>query len=165
MRLNLGCGDAYAHGWHNVDQRDCPWRRDETVDLTGPLPWAERSVVLAYAGHVLEHLTPDQCLSLLTGLRRCMVPDGRVLVVGPDLDLVAKLGTGPFHTLDEVRHGGCRWPGDEHRWECTTAAVMDLLTGAGWVDVTDVGIANVPVCWPVVDRAPRWQLAVGALAW
>lgn len=160
MRLNLGAGDSYVQKWHNVDRDSCPFKRDETVDLTGPLPWPAESISLVYAGHVLEHLTEDQCRTLLAELLKRMMPGGQILVVGPDLELAQRLGTGPHHTLDELRHGARRWEGDEHRWECTTAKVVQLLTETGWSHVTDVGIGNVPVFWPVVDRAPQWQLAV-----
>lgn len=160
--LNLGCGDAYVHGWVNVDHEDCPYKRDETLDLTGELPWTNVSV--AYLGHLLEHLTPPQCLGLLTGLCDRMVPGGMVMVVGPDVELAALYGTGPWHTMDQLRHGADRWGGDVHHWECTTAKVIELLVEAGWSDVTDVGIENVPPFWPVVDRRLRWQLAVGAHA-
>jgi len=162
VRLNLGCADRYVEGWHNVDHESCPHRRDETVDLTGPLPWPDHSITHAYAGHVLEHLTRDQCLKLLTDLRDRMVPGGQIMVVGPDIELAQRLGAGPWHTMDELRHGGKRWPGDEHQWECTAALVEQLLWDAGWLWVTDVGIVNVDPSWPVVDRVPLWQLAVSA---
>lgn len=164
MRLNLGSGDWYIEGWHNIDHQGSPHKRDETIDLTGDLPWPDHSISEVYAGHVLEHLTVDQCRALLAGLRRRMVPGGRIMVVGPDMDLVERLGPGSAHRIDELRHGGCRWLGDQHQWECTTADVMALLRTAGWSEVTDVGIRNVDPSWPVVDRVPQWQLAVSATA-
>jgi len=164
VRLNLGSADRYVEGWHNVDHEACPHRRDETVDLTGPLPWPDHSITHVYAGHVLEHLTRDQCLKLLTDLRDRMVPGGQIMVVGPDIELAQRLGAGPWHTMDELRHGGKRWPGDEHQWECTAALVEQLLWDAGWSWVMDVGIINVDPSWPVVDRVPLWQLAVSATA-
>lgn len=164
MMVNLGSGDWYQHGWHNVDHALSPHRRDETVDLAGELPWPPGSITDVYAGHVLEHLTREQCAKLLAELRPLMVPGGRIMVVGPDLDKARALGIGPSHTLDELRFGSNRWPGDLHQWECTTARVMDLLSAAGWSDVTDVGINQVDPLWPVVDREPQWQLAVSAVA-
>jgi len=106
VKLNLGCADRYAEGWHNVDHEACPHRRDETVDLTGPLPWPDHSITHVYAGHVLEHLTRDQCLKLLTDLRDRMVPGGQIMVVGPDIELAQRMGAGPWHTMDELLHGG-----------------------------------------------------------
>lgn len=164
MKLNLGNGNIYVQGWHNVDHALSPHPRDETVDLTGALPWKPASIVHVYAGHVLEHLTQDQCLKLLTNLLPCMAKFGKIMVVGPDMELARAMDVTPWHTLDEIIHGGRRWPGDEHQWECTTDAVMELLNQAGWQKITNVGITNVDSWWPVADRGPRWQLAVTARA-
>jgi predicted SAM-dependent methyltransferase len=164
VKLNLGCADRYVEEWHNVDHEPCPHPRDETVDLTGPLPWPPNSITYVYAGHILEHLTYEQCQKLLLRLRDQMVPGGQLMAVGPDMALVERLGAGDQHGLEELRHGGNRWPGDEHRWECTTVLVEELLRNAGWLEVTNVGIINVPMLWPVIDRVPEWQFAVSAVA-
>lgn len=164
VKLNLGCAEHYILGWYNVDHEPCPYGRDETVDLTQPLPVSLHGITHVYAGHVLEHLSLSQCGYLLTELRTRMIPGGQIMVVGPDVELAQELGVGPWHNVDEIRAGAKRWPGDEHQWECTAAQVMGLLVGAGWRNVIDVGIAEVDECWPVADRVPQWQLAVSALA-
>lgn len=167
MKLNLGCGDRYAEGWHNVDFAGSPHRKDEEVDLRTsalPLPWTLEGVELAYAGHLLEHLFVDEVLVLLAALRVCMAEDGELMVVGPDIILaqgMAVAGTLDV-TMDSLTNGGHRWHGDEHRWHCTTWAVEALLRTTGWSEVTRVGIANVPDFWPVADRGPQWQCAVSA---
>lgn len=164
MKLNLGAGDRYADGWHNVDWPGSPHTKDETVDLTGPLPWPAGTIQLAYAGHVLEHLTLDQCLHLLAALRPCLTVDGTLLVVGPDLDrarTLAAAGTLDV-TLESLQYGAHRWPGDEHQWECTPRLVEQLLTAAGWQGIHEVPIGDVDAVWPVADRRPVWQCAVKA---
>ena len=84
VKLNIGCGDRWAGGWWNVDFAGSPHRKDEEVDLRrNDLPWS--GVELAYAGHVLEHLFVNEAITLLTALRRCMAPDGELMVVGPDV--------------------------------------------------------------------------------
>jgi predicted SAM-dependent methyltransferase len=160
--LNLGCGDRCAPGWHNVDHAGSPHHRDETVDLRGDLPWT--GVTHAYAGHLLEHLYVGQCLKLLRRLLGCMAPDGELMVVGPDLLLaqqMAALGTLDV-TMQSLTDGGCRWPGDEHRWHCTSLDVEEMLRVTGWREITRVGINGVPGVWPVADRRPQWQCAVSA---
>lgn len=162
MRVNLGCGDRYADGWHNVDHQGCPHRKDETVDVCGPLPWT--GITHAYAGHLLEHLYVGQVLSLLRRLRVCMAPDGELMIVGPDVLIaqgMAVAGTLDV-TLESLTQGARRWTGDEHRWHCTTYDVEELCRSAGWTQVRRVGIQNVPDMWPVADRGPRWQCAVSA---
>ena len=168
MRVNLGCADRYAVGWRNVDHVACPYHVDEVVDLTEPLPWATRSITHVYAGHVLEHLTMADAEQLLKRLHPCMSEGGRIMVVGPDVDRArAMIKNGTFddryHSLETIIHGDHRWPGTEHRWECTAERVMSLLYAAGWSDVRSVGIADVADSWPVVDRSQLWQCAVTAV--
>lgn len=164
MLINLGCGDRYAGGWLNVDHAGSPHKKDLTLDITDELPWAPGSVLHVYLGHVLEHLTMAQCRSLLKRLRPLVRPEGQILVVGPDVEVaqaMADAGTLEV-TMDSLRFGGNRWPGDEHRWECTAGKVARILRAAGWGSVEDVGINNVAGFWPVADRNPQWQCAVTA---
>lgn len=169
MRVNLGCGDRYVDGWWNVDHEGSPHPKDETVDLTGELPWAPNTITYAYAGHILEHLTKSTALSLLVRLRACMAIGGRLLVVGPDVrkaeEMIAN-GTFDFrwgHTLDSLKYGGDRWPGDTHQWECDAEQVMELLESAGWNYVINLhSVNNAPSFWPIADREPQWQCAVWA---
>lgn len=161
--LNLGCGDRYAPGWHNVDL-ESPHRKDEIVDLTGDLPWPDGEFDRVYLGHVLEHLRIDEAGLLLKRLLRVVKPGGIVMVVGPDLNraqVMAEAGTLDV-TMDSLRFGASRWPGDEHHWECTGDIVVGLLKHSGWSGVTEVGIENVSLVWPVADRRPLWQCAVEA---
>lgn len=162
MRLNLGCGDRYADGWHNVDHAGCPHRKDEAVDVRGDLPWS--GVTHAYCGHLLEHLYPGVALSFLARLRRRMAVDGQLMVVGPDVahaQLLAGLGQLDV-PLSSLTDGAGRWVGDEHRWHCTALDVRIMLEFAGWSEVADIGISHVPALWPVADRRPIWQFAVSA---
>ena len=162
MRLNLGCGDRYASGWHNVDHAGSPHHKDETVDLTGPLPWWPHMVELAYAGHVLEHLPMGGVLDLLERLWLCMRPGGILMVVGPDLvraQAMAEAGTLDV-TMDSLRYGASRWPGDEHRWECAPELIVSALKASGWRQVVEVPFPSLDPLWPVADRGPQWQCAV-----
>lgn len=164
MKLNLGCGDRYAEGWHNVDWAGSPHRKDEAVDLTGELPWTAQKWDLVYAGHVLEHLTIDQCQDLLDRLLCCMMDHGKLMVVGPDIDRAQEMAiAGTLDvTMDSLKFGAHRWPGDEHQWECTPGVIEELLTSTGWRSVKEVGIENVGLIWPIADRGPTWQCAVEA---
>lgn len=168
MRLNLGCGDRYVEGWTNIDFQS-PHRLDERVDLTGPLPqhWIGK-VTHVYAGHLFEHLTRDECRWLGLRVLKAVHADGCVFVaVGPDVKLAeqmaveGRLNTG--HTLDEIRHGGGRWPGDKHQWETTGSAVGTILAEVGWPVVHQIRpFSALEPGWPVADPAPQWQYAVRA---
>jgi len=82
MKLNLGAGDRYVPGWHNVDRADCPHRKDEAFDLRMPPPWKE--VQYAYAGHVLEHLRVGEPRPDLPVLRA--YPEALGALVRPDVE-------------------------------------------------------------------------------
>ncbi|MFC7071357.1 class I SAM-dependent methyltransferase [Halobaculum lipolyticum] len=78
-RLNLGCGDDYREGWHNVDVA-ASVAPDEVVDLAErPWPWPDDAWTHVRAEHVLEHLDPvpwDE-------LTRVLAPGGRLELVYP----------------------------------------------------------------------------------
>jgi hypothetical protein len=170
MKVNLGCADRYVDGWVNVDWAGSPHRKDVELDLALDLmPWPAYTVTDVYAGHVLEHIEYDKIALTLRDVRDCMVAGGRIMVVGPDCNKARQLeAMGLFDhswgSLNDVIDGDHRWPGTEHKWECTTPLVVELLHDAGWYEITDVGIEHVSNFWPVVDRVQRWQFAVGAVA-
>lgn len=166
MKLNLGCGDRYAPGWHNVDWAGSPHRKDETVDLSGPLPWPDSSIESIYLGHVLEHLTHTDCHLLLQRLHRCAMSTGVIMVVGPDLPTAYKMqeaGTLDV-TIDSLLYGAERWPGDRHLWESSMETTRELMIGAGWKYTHhQESLAEVATFWPVADARPRWQFALWAI--
>jgi hypothetical protein len=165
VKLNLGCGDRYVPGWHNVDRADCPHRKDEAHDLRDFLPWT--GVQYAYAGHLLEHLQVGNALVFLERLLGCMASGGELMVVGPDVVLAEAMlagGQALGVSLESLKYGASRWPGDEHRWECSELDIRIMLKLTGWIDIVNVGIAQVPEMWPVADRGPQWQCAVSARA-
>lgn len=170
MKLNLGCGDRYVSGWTNIDLPDMPHQADQRVDLSGELPWSADSIECVYAGHVLEHMDRMDCLILLVRLRECMMRNGSIMVVGPDIDRALKIFGAQNNvpdefgvTLDALRFGAGRWVGDVHLWECTEVRLVELLTDAGWAKVTPMAMDEVQLLWPVADARPQWQCAVGAL--
>lgn len=169
MKINLGCGDRYVPGWVNVDLPGMPHRVDRSVDLTGELPWPEKSIEAVYAGHVLEHLHKADAYDLVARLRPLVQPGMPIMLVGPDLLRAREIFPGddvPDEfgvTYNMLRHGADRWGGDVHRWDCTSSVLEDMLTRGGWEKVTPMDMDAVKVLWPVADARPKWQCAVGAL--
>lgn len=176
MKLNLGCGDRYVPGWHNVDWAGCPHHVDETVDLSeGTLPdhWLGAATHI-YAGHLLEHLHQADAAELLRNLLDVAHVNGCLLMlVGPDCDVATRMqmaGTldTTYHSLDSILHGDHRWPGTDHLWPHAAHDVVSALHDAGWPAIADLGgirgmdgLAGGDL-WPVADRTPPWQYAVRA---
>ncbi|HKB13541.1 MAG TPA: methyltransferase domain-containing protein [Vicinamibacterales bacterium] len=107
-RLNVGSGPVTAPEWINIDGswqawlagRRClaplvsaalgvqvgHWPRDIRYrDIRRGLGYADRSVAIVYASHVLEHLYRDEALAFLRDVRRSLAPGGVCRVVVPDV--------------------------------------------------------------------------------
>lgn len=154
LRLNIGSGDHYAPGWANIDTQ--PDVHPDVVASAVDLPYPTGSVDALYAGHVLEHLDWDGARLALAEFHRVLRPGGLLCVVGPDSTGVQP-GTQLHH---DIVHGGHRWAGDEHRWECTAPKLLELVS-EHFPDASQTPIADVPEAWPVVSRI-WWQAAVTA---
>lgn len=154
MRLNVGSGDHYQDGWTNVDTYD-GHRHDELWSICEPWPYGDETVERIYAGHVIEHLTPEQAKMAFVEALRVLQPGGTIMVVAPDMERCDdQFGPGHVH-----RAGGHRWPGDEHQWETTERAVADVMAAVG-LTVTPVAPSAVGrLGFPIVSP-DRWQLAV-----
>jgi hypothetical protein len=142
-----------------------------TPDIIGSLtalPSELDNVGAAYCGHVLEHLPYSDVAPALRGLRQRMVPGGRILAVGPDVDRAAKMlaeGAMSEEEHDLAGVGGAqRWHGDYHHWACTEALLLQSLEDAGFRDVRALPVNDVALGgWPVASYA-KWQAAVTGLA-
>lgn len=150
-RLNVGCGDVRVRGWVNVDLTFL-----DTIDLQASataLPFADRTFERVYGGHVFEHVPPAAAGAFLGELVRV---GGTVALVWPDL-LEARRGRRegwmPAQTLEEMTHGGHRWPGDEHRQFPTPQQLP-----AGWTVTTTGELERSG--WPVTNAEAPCQHAV-----
>lgn len=121
------------------------------------LPLPDRTISHIYCGHVLEHLTPAGLLRAMCEFRRVLRPEGRLCVVGPDLDRAIAGDADPV-LICAIRDGGDRWPGDRHLWESTEAvtlvAVQQMFPNARPVPITEVGDE-----WPLPFDV-WWQFAI-----
>lgn len=165
MKLNLGCGNHYAHGWTNVDiASNDHVRPDVVADITAPLPFDDDAATKVYLGHVLEHLDPAQVATVLDECRRILAADGVLCVVGPDCDRAdVLLARGEINAVEHglVVSGAGRWASDVHLWRCTETAVLAVLAAAKW-RTWRVGLSSLRPTWPLVSGV-AWQFAVQAV--
>lgn len=80
-KLNLGCGDDYRAGYHNIDIRP-EVDPDEVVNLDEfPWPWPDDAYEVVLASHVIEHLSDQH--RALRELSRIAEPGGIVRIRSP----------------------------------------------------------------------------------
>lgn len=170
MRVHFASGDhPFPAPWRNVDYHG----GDQTADLLGELPPNLTGIEWAYVGHFLEHLTPQEGIDFLTRVHARTRPGGRLLVVGPDVakgrewfacgrisaDLLYRIG----------KQGDPTGPGGAdrshcHLWDCTGSAVVDQATAAGWGQVEEFPLGQLPTRYPDIPviSLEEWQFAVVA---
>jgi SAM-dependent methyltransferase len=182
--LNVGCGPHPAKGWWNTDLVTTDTiRPDQIVDPGDPFPFDKDTFDRVYLGHVLEHVPWERLPAWLAELRRVLRPGGWVMAVGPDALRTIDLYRDGTATRDQLlaviegtgaylAHLGeyepIRWGGDRHHWNCYEQRVVDVLTDAGFDEVTPYPVGEdgrLPDHqirgggWPLVDGSPR-QFAV-----
>lgn len=89
MKLHLGCGSKYIPGFVHIDVID-----DDHIQHTGSicdLPYANESVNLVYASHVLEHFGRWETTTVLREWYRVLTHDGVLRLAVPDFAACAKL--------------------------------------------------------------------------
>jgi SAM-dependent methyltransferase len=82
-KLHLGCLTNVIPGWDNLDIVE-----GEGVifcDLRNDLPYADASVSRVFSEHLIEHLTKEVGVHLLTECFRVLVPGGCMRIGWPDL--------------------------------------------------------------------------------
>ncbi len=160
MKLNLGCGDHPARHrmpeWVDVDAHEGDGTDPSVVADIRDLPFEDDTAQQVYCGHVLEHLTKDDCLVALSEIERVLKPGGVLMVVGPD---AARARSHFPEALPDIENGASRWPGDAHLWIPTEESTVALLQRAGWTTLS-IPIAKVNGReWPVTSFI-GWQTAV-----
>ena len=82
LRLHLGSGVEYKHGWVNVDlvgdRVDLAW------DLTTPLPFPDRAAEAVFHEHLLTLIDLRKGLALLDEAFRVLAPGGVLRIGVPD---------------------------------------------------------------------------------
>ena len=119
VKLNLGSGQDQAPGWISYDRSRMPllsrlrlfragaalaarlgnpaahrvlrWPGSVRVrDLTKGIPHATGTVDAIYSSHMLEHLEPNDALSVLRECYRALRPGGTLRIVVPDLKFIVR---------------------------------------------------------------------------
>lgn len=96
VKLHLGCGSKYLHGWCNIDAypgqaTDTHRGEDVSADIwcdIKKLPTLDNTVDLIYTSHVIEHFYRHSAIELFHEFFRVLKPNGLVITEMPDLNRV-----------------------------------------------------------------------------
>lgn len=142
-KIQFGAGGLHIEGWENYDGPD-------TVDITKPLPFPDRSVDVVFADMCLEHVTHREAWSFLEECFRVLAPRGLIRMTVPDFQRIWKLKdpdwlrvnrqvTGNDGSLREQMRTVIFGHGHQAIWSAQLLkAVMEAI-GFDWVTVQLAG--------------------------
>lgn len=84
VRLNLGCGPYKLDGFINIDISD--FYNPDLVANVLNLPYEKNSVDVIYAGHLIEHLEPEELFDAIKHWRDLLKPGGTLYLTFPDFE-------------------------------------------------------------------------------
>lgn len=90
INLHLGCGKIYIPGFVHIDVRKFD-HVDHVTSVDKLYMFADNSVDLVYACHLLEHFHRSQTETVLAEWYRVLRPGGRLRVAIPDFEAVTKI--------------------------------------------------------------------------
>jgi len=142
QRLHIG-GKQVRKGWQILNAVPA-----EGVDHLGDVRDLSRfhdgQFVEIYASHVLEHLSQQEILPVLSGIARTLATGGRFMVSVPDLDILCRLFISPQLGINERFHvmrmlfGGQTDSYDFHYIGFNQEFMHHYLMAAGFSKVTRV---------------------------
>jgi len=136
------------------------WPRNiKRLDLTKRLPYPDGSVAAVYSSHTLEHFYHNEATDLLFECRRVLQPGGvlrlalpnaqeiarQLLEAGPEtaaaagLTFTVRLHMAPLTKPTRKQQLVGKFASAPHRWQPTPALIVDMLSKAGFSDVTQFG--------------------------
>ena len=140
--VNLGCGYRPMKGWVNVDRARGP-EVQVVWNLAERLPFPDSTCSAIFSEHVIEHLSKDDAVRLLSECYRVLRPGGVLRISTPDAEtyLRSYAGDGEF-----LRHASFPEPIEtpldrinqmmreygQHLWVYDAESLMLLLRKTGF---------------------------------
>lgn len=139
MKLHLGCGKRHILGddWIHVDLANFP-HIDYQHDIRTLPMFADNSIDLVYACHVLEYFDRQEAIEALREWRRVLRPDGVLRLSVPDFTALCGLyaATGDLSKVIGPLYGRMEIADDVliyHRTVYDRETLSDLLWKVGFV--------------------------------
>ncbi len=145
-RLNVGCGEYPLFYWTNLEAN--PALPADVHATVPPLPFADASLDEIYAGHFLEHLSPEDAAAFLAECYRVLTPGGKLGVVVPDTravlthylaqdDTAIEVPRGQWHNLNDL-NAVCKVflystvQDSHHLWSYDMDTLRQVIEAAGF---------------------------------
>ncbi len=132
-KLHLGSGDKIIPGFVNVDLRPLPGV-DVVADVGKLDAFANASVDLVYACHILEHMPRPRTFPTLLEWNRVLKPGGVLRIAVPDWDstVEAYRRWGDYENLLNWIYGGREYAENMHYRQFNFSGLKTLLIEAGF---------------------------------
>jgi len=143
-RLHLGCGNIRLPDFCNVDILTTS-AVDVVSDISKLDNFADDSIELIYACHVLEHFSHDDAVNVLRRWFDVLAPGGELRVSVPDIDRIVKIYHDNWQHFQTPGHspwigllyGGQGDPYDFHKTGFNLCWMRHLLEGIGYTQVEE----------------------------
>lgn len=136
MKLHLGCGPRYIEGFYHIDALEFPHinYQGSVKDLS---QFANDSIELIYAAHLLEHFGRKEFLTVLREWYRVLKPGGILRIAVPDFEKVVKMYSKnyPLENLLGFLVGGQKDKYDYHKMVFDYQSISNHLLGIGFLKV------------------------------
>lgn len=147
IKINCGCADLplpHSEGWINIDiSTSQRVKSDMTIDFTRLDEHFEpESVSEIYAGHALEHLTPNEVVVTIMMWKKLLKKGGKIGIVTPDFMEICReyiRGNDEFsieQLNDRYIYSYCQE--SLHRSVHDLISLRRLLTSTGFSDVVEI---------------------------
>ena len=149
IKLHIG-GNEAKEGWEilNTVGKD---NVDYIGDIRNLSQFESESCSVIYGSHVLEHVSQREMLPTLNGIKRLLIPGGKLMISVPDMEILCKLFVHPnmnikgkFHVM-RMMFGGQIDSFDFHYIGLNFDMICYYLSKSGFVRITrvkDFGIFN-----------------------
>ncbi len=136
VRVNLGCGPIDIPGYVNVDMLPLP-HVHYVCGVQRLKVFADESIDLLYACHVLEHVPRRELGETLEEWRRVLKPGGVLRISVPDFDLLLKMreAEGTLAAILDPLFGSFEHAYDLHHSAFDAASLGARLAGVGFTSV------------------------------
>lgn len=143
--LHLGCGNVDGQGFINVDLKVAP-HVHHIHDVTDLSMFAENSVDLIYACHVLEHFPKQRLGEILAEWRRVLRPGGTIRLSVPDFDKLLVLYEAAGRNVEAIRQPllGSEDGYASHLLIWNSGFLTELLQANGFFKVREWSPSSVP---------------------